>query len=675
MPNPPLSAGDIAPATFDYADSGDIGDAPPFNYRDAGALGGASFLTMAPMGLSVGGKGAAQGKYGNAYDPLTGSKPQPQQGTQVWAPATPSRRIDYTREVHGRNPYWDDLGLGFSVIGVPRGTVVRVNGRELAPYRSQRPGDRTEFLSRPRNTAEWTTQYGTNRDGSAAPTLVYTAKVSPGPNMATLDPPGGPTRSVLWTAGPNYEGPTVLFESLSGGDAPAGMVWGNAGPDFVSAPPFDYGVYGPSGDIAPVRFASAGAVPTSGNPATSYPPGTYDFVAQVLVRGAVPVINRSAADTRFRQVLNDRDIFAGTVTADGPVAFVQGALLTENFSKITQSPEGPVIRTLAQPATWITVSGKVTSRSGFQTSTFEHAIARTLGTQGVAQWRVVAPTGTVQTSFGAGYRGGAVDMIAERATAQALLPRFAVSIPQDGAALQNVFSLPDACTGGSLFTEGSPFYRACVRFAPASPTQAAPPPAPQVTPTAPPAPAPQTGCAVVIRDYTFLRPVATFTQTGPRIPAGSTLYLLARTNLSQRASTGNTVTVYRARTIDGQTGFVVLDPQDVANSNPPQCVAALPVDSSVTLNTAAPPPSPPPAQPVRPAPQLPPTANQPIPGTVSQTPTSGLSTGSMFGIAAAAAAVGVGVAVATKNPKRSLGKAKGAKGEVTARGSKTTKRR
>jgi hypothetical protein len=430
---------------------------------------------------------------------------------------------------------------------------------------------------------------------------------------------------------------------------PAGMVWGNAGPDFVAAPPFAYGSYGPAGDIAPVRFgyAPAGAVPTSGSPAASYSAGTYDFYASILVRGAEPLINGPAFRERLAQVLRDADLATGLGggLTGSEFALAKGAQQTENVV----APNGA---TRAQPAWWLNVSGRVVAPRGFQTATFEQALSRALASAGVVTWRPIAGQPNIDNF------------------------NFAVNAPQNGSSLQAVFSLPNACTGGALFAVGVPWYKACVRFGPVPVSApATPAPAPQVTPTAPPAPSPQTGCSVVIRDYTFLRTSATFAQVGPRIPAQSTLYLLARTNLSQRASTGNTVTIYRARTVDGQNGFVVLDPQDVANANPPQCVAALPVDSSVTLNTAVPPPSPPVA-PVRPAPQLPPAANQPIPGTVSQTPTSGLSTGSMLGIGLAAVAAGVGVAVATKNPpKRSLGKAKGAKGKVTARGGKTTRRR
>lgn len=191
-----------------------------------------------------------------------------------------------------------------------------------------------------------------------------------------------------------------------------------------------------------IRYASAGAVPSTGVPVSNANPGSYDFETHILVIGAQPVISASGFATRLAQTVNDSDlrmsaapvtVSATTITAAPTNDFATevGNGLRSGGLGLAESVGGGI----RVPKYWITITG-----------TF-NAIQR---------WYVEGLNRAIQRALIQNLTWAQVD------------PAFSNKLPavNDGTgpnSLFATFAMPNACEGGANWTKV--FARACTRYA------------------------------------------------------------------------------------------------------------------------------------------------------------------------------------------------------------------
>lgn len=239
------------------------------------------------------------------------------------------------------------------------------------------------------------------------------------------------------------------------------------------------------------QFLSAGAVPSTGSPNESYPPGAYDFVTHLLILGADPIINRASFPGRLSETIRELVIGATSdasfnavvkggatnVMVPAPIALrlarvslaggaawtayevggffgglttgsIPAALTTAYASALTAGVAtyaGTADRLGPMPVTghWITITGRLVAAATWTTASLNRAIARAFANN--VTWQNVVPA----------YRSG-------------------FPAPNDGNPLLSALNDSDACSGGSDYSKV--YAAACTRIGVATVSNAAPPP-------------------------------------------------------------------------------------------------------------------------------------------------------------------------------------------------------
>ena len=306
-----------------------------------------------------------------------------------------------------------------------------------------------------------------------------------------------------------------------------------------------------------VRSAGAvpppGSVPTSGAPNASGSAGKIAFRANVLVAGYVPDLARGSFPQRLSETLREADTL-GSSTQASPADIGISMVRVTNADELASIGRSFPNRTGA----WISVDGAFTASAGWQLANLNRAIARALSNS-ITFPRLNAAVPDP----------GASD------------PRLPARDPNSngtaGRPLLDAFERPGACTGARDFTKV--YAAACTRWAPiaqnalpgstpastpASTTQG------RLTPIAQSASEPAL-CSFPAVSRFWLRPTRTFERTGPELPAGTRVDLMAVTSATQGTlrlydvRVAATQTVAAARPFVGQRGWAAMSAADVAS--------------------------------------------------------------------------------------------------------------
>jgi hypothetical protein len=322
-----------------------------------------------------------------------------------------------------------------------------------------------------------------------------------------------------------------------------------------------------------VRSAGAvpapGSVPTSGSPGASGTAGKIAFRTSVLVAGHAPTIARGSFPQRLAQTIAELIPNSGANSADIGIASAPDTDAND-LARIGQSFAN-------RSGTWITVDGAFTAYGAWQLANLNRAIARARAT-----------SNTFPSASDSRLPPG---------------PRDAAST----ARVLEAFNRPRACEGARDFTKV--YAAACTRWAPIAQNAL-----PGSTPASTPASTTQGTltqiaqsasepalCSFVTRAHFWLRPTATFAQSGPDLPAGTRVDLMDVTSQTQGSlrlydvRVAATQTVAAARPFIGQRGWAAMSATDVSScasviaardAAKRTAVVPTPGSSTITGNTA-----------------------------------------------------------------------------------------
>lgn len=301
-----------------------------------------------------------------------------------------------------------------------------------------------------------------------------------------------------------------------------------------------------------VRSAGAvpppGSVPTSGAANTSGPAGRIAFESHVLIVGADPTIAMGSFPQRLSETLREADTL-GPSTQASPADIgigVASASVAEQ-SAVGNPSTGWGFTT--PPARWVTIAGSFNAASSWSLDRLNKAIARALANS---------------TTF-------------PGATGPRIPARDQNSNGTAGSPLLEAFNRPGACTGARDYTKV--YAAACTRWAPLAQNALNPGASTPASTTQPQgtltqiaqSPSEPALCSFVTRAHFWLRPTATFAQSGPDLPAGTRVDLMDVTSQTQGnlrlydVRVAATQTVAAARPYTGQRGWAAMSAADVSS--------------------------------------------------------------------------------------------------------------